>query len=292
MKIQVFRKNNEHRLIKVEIPRIRQRVIKQIIKKQSRVIRPQSINKKIYSQSVQRVVIQQVNKQIIRVSKKVTKDENYNKIELLKNCGVGRILVMIACGPSVLEVDFTKINKLSNVDIMVINKPLKSIWPSKYWAFCDQSQFVRNESDFNNYSGLLINSNVVMSRKNNQVIIKAKHGVGVTKSLHDGYVIGRSSVYANMQVAMWMNYDKIFIFGVDMCKVGDKLHYYGINPDVKFDKRLDKFSTEAANYVIMASKLPDNIRKKFYFCSSYNPWPFVNMFNKLDHKEAIDKILI
>jgi hypothetical protein len=241
---------------------------------------------------VQRVVIQQVNKQLIRVSKKVTKDENYNKIELLKNCGVGRILVMIACGPSVLEVDFTKINKLPNVDIMVINKPLKSIWPSKYWAFCDQSQFVRNESDFNNYSGLLINSNVVMSRKNNQVIIKAKHGVGVTKSLHDGYVIGRSSVYANMQVAMWMNYDKIFIFGVDMCKVGDKLHYYGINPDVKFDKRLDKFSTEAANYVIMASKLPDNIRKKFYFCSSYNPWPFVNMFNKLDHKEAIDKILI
>jgi hypothetical protein len=41
----------------------------------------------------------------------------------------------------------------------------------------------------------------------------------------------------------------------------------------------------------MASKLPDSIRNKFYFCSSYNPWPFVNMFNKLDHKEAIDKIL-
>jgi hypothetical protein len=174
---------------------------------------------------------------------------------------------------------------------MVINKPLKSVWPPKFWAFCDHSQYLRNKDIFHSYNGIIINSNGIKARKSNQIIVKAKHSTGVTKNIHEGYVIGRSSVHANIQVALWMNYEKIFIFGVDMCSVNGKLHHYGINPDVDQDKRKKKFEVEANYYNIMAQSLPEKTRKKIYFCSSYNNWPFVHKFNKLNHLAALKEVL-
>ena len=32
-------------------------------------------------------------------------------------------------------------------------------------------------------------------------------------------------------------------------------------------------------------------RKKFVFCSEYNPWPFVKEFERMDHRKAVDHIL-
>lgn len=211
------------------------------------------------------------------------------KINEIKNIGIGRILVMIACGPSVNEIDVNQLNGLNKVDLMVINKPIISLQP-KFWAFCDQSQYLRNKDVFNNYGEITINSNTVLARKNNQIIIQAKQGRGVIKNINEGYIIGRSSVYANLQVALWMNYEKIFIFGVDMCSVNGKLHHYGVNPDVPEEKRIERFKFEAEHYDRMAELLQDNIRKKIYFCSSYNKWGFVDKFNKLDHKKAIEEI--
>lgn len=231
-------------------------------------------------------------RRIVRLNNNVIKkDANYDKITNIKNIGSDRVLVMIACGPSVLENDFSKFNDIKNIDIMVINKPLQSVWPPKFWAFCDNSQQERNRDAFNQYSGTIINSNVVKARRSNQIIITAKATTGVSRNLHEGYVIGRSSVYANLQVALWMNYSKIFVFGVDMCAVGGKLHHYGVNPDVPESKRVERFKGEADNYNIMANKLPDDIRKKIYFCSSYNPWPFVNKFNKISHIGVIERII-
>lgn len=232
-------------------------------------------------------------RKIIRLNQNsvIRKDANYDKITNIKNVGVGKTLVMIACGPSILENDFSKLKDIPNIDIMVINKPLESVWPPKYWAFCDNSQHDRNKDAFNQYGGLIINSNVVKARKTNQIIVTAKATTGVSRNIHEGYVIGRSSVYANIQVALWMNYDKIFIFGVDMCAVSGKLHHYGVNPDVPESKRIERFKGEADNYNIMASKLPDEIRKRIYFCSSYNPFNFTTRFNKVSHIGAIDRII-
>jgi len=230
------------------------------------------------------------NKKIVRL-KGPKRDVNYGKIANLRNSGKDRILVMIACGPSVSENDFSPLKNVEPIDIMVINKPLESVWPPKYWAFCDNSQYKRNKDVFNQYGGTLINSNAVQGRKNNQIIVRAKATTGISRNLHDGYVIGRSSVYANIQTALWMNYDKIFIFGVDMCEVNGKMHHYGVNPDVEKNKRLERFKIEAENYKIMATKMPDQTREKIYFCSSYNPFDFTKKFNRMGHKEGFEYLL-
>lgn len=235
--------------------------------------------------------VKQNKKRIVRLNNNIKKDDNYHKISKIRDCGIGKILVMIACGPSVLENDFGSIKNVENIDIMAINKPLASVWQPKYWAFCDNSQYLRNKDYFNQYGGTLINSRAVKARKPNQIIITPKQTTGVSRNLHEGYVIGRSSVYANIQTAIWMNYDKVFIFGVDMCAVNGKLHHYGVNPDVNEEIRLTRFEGEANNYSIMAKKLPDKIRNKIYFCSSYNHWEFVNRFNKMSHIGAVDEII-
>ena len=221
------------------------------------------------------------------------KDSNYNKLMSIKNSGSGQILVMIACGPSANEVDFLPLKGKNNIKIMVINKPISYIWPVDYWAFCDHSQYVRNKADFDSYNGLLINSIGVKAPKPNQVLVKAMHGKGFSRDITNGYYIGRSSVYANMQTALFMNFAKIFIFGIDMCAVDGKTHHYGngFNPDVAPDLRIQRFAYEAEHYSGAGEILSEDIRKKFYFCSSYNPWPFTEKFNKWDHKDAVAKIL-
>ena len=100
-----------------------------------------------------------------------------------------------------------------------------------------------------------------------------------------------SSVFAAMQVALWMGYDKIYIFGVDMCAVNGKLHYYGVNPDVDQDRRKNKFGSEAEYYNHAAGILTNEEKSRFYFCSGYNKWPFAEKFNKLHHNDAIDAII-
>jgi len=218
-------------------------------------------------------------------------DQNTSKIEALKDIGTGRILVMIAAGPSVTEVDLTPLKQLEKVDMMCINKPYMPVWPTKYWAFCDHTQYNRNKEYWEGYKGIIINSPNVSARKSNQIIIRSKHGKGFSRNLIDGFYIGRSTTYANLQTAHYMNYDKIFIFGIDMTEVGGKLHHYGVNPDVDPNNRKQRFSAEADHYSHAAKLLPEEYRKRYYFCSSYNPWNFVKEFNHLDHKTAVDFIM-
>jgi hypothetical protein len=297
-KIQVQKVRESNRAAKTKVVRPKRTI--QVIHKESSSVKKNVIMVRNKGEQQARPVRFQRNieavrnkgqRQIIRNKTKIVKDANFHKISDLRNCGLNRILVMIACGPSVSDIDFTPLIGDSNVDIMVINKPFKQVWPSKYWAFCDQSQYERNKDAFNKYNGTLINSSAVRATRPNQIRVTAKHGTGVSRNLTEGYVIGRSSVYANLQAAIWMNFNKIFVFGVDMCKVGDKLHHYGTNPDVPPSKRLERFKTEAQNYEIMAKALSDEIRSKIYFCSSHNPWKFVDKFNKWNHEDAVERII-
>ena len=218
----------------------------------------------------------------------------------LKNSGKGKILVIIAPGPSVLEVDVSKLNGAKNVDVMTINKPDIRVWPTKYWTFCDNSQYLRNKEAFDSYDGILFNSGSVRVNHKNQVMLKSLHASrGFSLDLTEGVYIGRSTTYFAMQVALWLNYDKIYIYGCDMCKAeinvnGKKsnlLHSYGVNPDVPEDVRIKRFAHEAEFYDYAADFLSKELKGKFYFCSKYNNWPFVRKYNKIDHVGSIDIVI-
>lgn len=216
-----------------------------------------------------------------------------DSVSKLRNSGVGRLLIMVACGPSIQEVNLPKLKNHPLIDFMSINKPDPRLHPTRYWVFCDQSQYKRNQEAFEKYTGTVINAWSVRARHKNQVLIRNKSGKGFSKDLHQGYYIGRSTTFANMQTAYWMNYDKVYIFGCDMCKPPgfDDLHFYGRNQDVDPTIRVKRFAKEAEHYLIGAQHMTAEDRAKFVFCSAYNTWPFMKQFEQMDHREAVDKIL-
>lgn len=215
-----------------------------------------------------------------------------NNLKKIYNVGTGRILVITACGPSMKQVDIAQLQNHPMIDIVSINKPDKRIHPTNYWAFCDQSQYVRNKEAFESYTGILINPVSVRARHKNQVLIKVRQGAGFSKDLNQGYYIGRSSTYAMMQVAYYMNYDKIFIFGCDMSSdENGAMWSYGDNPDVSADTRNKRFEKEAEHYLHGAKLLTEQERAKYVFCSSYLKWEFVKHYQQLDHKLAVAQVL-
>lgn len=233
------------------------------------------------------------NKEVRNQANVIRKKAPINKkaIESLKNIGVNRILIMVAAGPSVLEIDFTPLLKNPVIDFMCINKPFQPVWPAKFWAFCDHTQQRANPDIWNRFDGTIINSPNVRARKPNQVLIRSRPGKGFSTDVVHGYHIGRSSTYANMQVAFYMSYRKVYLFGVDMGEVDGKLHHYGQNPDVTNENRKNRFPAEAQHYLWAARNLPRESRERFVFCSSYNKWEFTEHFPKLGHKEAIQEVL-
>lgn len=226
-----------------------------------------------------------------------------DRISKLKDIGSGRILIMVACGPSVRGAPLDKLTKLDKIDFMVINKAWgfdknicppghEKIWPPRFWLFCDRSQYRRNMKAYDSYTGTIINSGSVRApNKKNHVIVRHRGGKGFSRDLTLGFHIGRSSTFAAMQVAYYMNYDKVYIFGLDMAEVDGKLHSYGVNQDVKPENRKSRFPGEAEHYQFAAQLLTEKERKKFTICSSYNPWDFVKRYERLDQKEAPDIIL-
>jgi hypothetical protein len=222
-----------------------------------------------------------------------------NQINTIRDVGIGKFLVILAPGPSILESDISRFRNIPGIDTMTINKPDKRCWKTDYWMFCDRSQYYRNKDKFDSYNNTIINSNSIDRRKNNQIRIKTITGKGFSTDMHKGFYIGRSTTYSSMQVALWMGYEKIFIFGCDMCRVevdvnGQKkslLHSYGVNPDVPESTRIKRFKEEAKFYDNASKIMSKGQREKFYFCSSYNKWPFVDRYNRIDHKVAVDEIL-
>jgi len=219
--------------------------------------------------------------------------EHVNKIRKLKDSKKGKILVVVANGPSIMEVRLQDLKNRPDLEMVMINKPDDRIWPTDHWAFFDVSQIRRHADYWNYYEGTLFNSTAIKQEKSNTIKFKNIGGMGFSKELDNGLHIGRSSVYAVMQIALWMNYDKVYIFGCDMNPAGidGKLHFYGTNPDVAPDIRKDRFKNEAQYYSEAANKMTVEERNKFYFCSSYNKWDFISKYRYLDHKEAISHIL-
>lgn len=213
------------------------------------------------------------------------------KIDEIKGIGQGRILVIVASGPSISEASLEKVKAHPIIDVMAINKPDQRIWPPRFWTFCDQSQYTRNKESWDKYNGTIINASSVRARRSNQVLVRSKHGRGFSKDLRAGVYIGRSSTYVAMQVAHWMGHDRVYIFGLDMTNVGNRLWFYGKNPDVPEEERKRRFAKEAESYQYAADHLGLGERQRFFICSSYNPWPFVEKFIRKHQASAVEEII-
>lgn len=220
----------------------------------------------------------------------ITKDSE-RKIRALKGLGAGKLLVIVGNGPSVAEVPLRELRGHPNIDTMSINKPSPEVWPTTYWLFCDPSQYSRNVEIWNDYHGTVINSAGVRQQKDNTLQVKNIGGTGYSLDLSTGFHIGRSSVYAAMQVGSWMGYDKVYILGCDMAAVDGKLWFYGQNPDVTVDNRIKRFNEEARHYQHAADTMPECERARFIFCSGYLKYPFADKFGKISHIGAIERIL-
>lgn len=211
----------------------------------------------------------------------------------LKARGRGRLLIIVGNGPSLSEAALDKLKNQNNIDTMTINTPDQRLWPTTYWTFFDVPVLRRHETLWSTYAGLIFNSTSIKKLKQNSVQFKSLGGHGFSRDLTVGLHIGRSSVYAAMQIAYWMEYEHVYLFGVDMNPDGlnGKLHFYGTNPDVKPEVRRERFAKEAEYYDRGAEILTPPERARYTFCSAYLHWPFADKFNKIDHKTAVDTIL-
>lgn len=259
------------------------------VKQVTRTLKQPAIHAKIsHSRSATRIVR---NKKVAEIAVRGAPSVNQTLISDIQNTKIGKILVIVGNGPSKSSIPIETLKGHKNIEIMSINKPDSRIWPTDYWFFCDNSQHRRHQNIWDTYKGTIINASSVTKSNNRSIRIKTLSGRGFSKNLMIGFFIGRSSVYAAMQVALWMGYDSIFIFGVDMCAVGGKLYEWGSNPDVNDAMRVKRFKNESQSYDYAAAELPDAIRKKFFFCSKYNPFKFPDRFNRVDENIAINMIL-
>jgi hypothetical protein len=225
-----------------------------------------------------------------------SRDDDFNRNDKdnvvgLRGRGRGRILVIVACGPSIKEAALEKLKDVEPIDIMSVNKPDPRLHPTPYWIFCDQTQHTRNVDAFNAYKGTLINAWTIGVQHPCQIKVKVLQGKGFSKNLCLGFHIGRSTTYAAMQVAHWMGYEKVFIFGCDMGVVNGQMHHYGKNPDVDDEVRKHRFKAEAENYAFGAQLMTEEERHRYVFCSSYNQFEFVNRFQRANQVEAVNTVL-
>lgn len=266
---------------KIEIQKI-----KPVSKPKPQIQKPKiAIREQIKPQKIKKA------KQVSYVTTDITPHSIQN-ISKIRNTGTGKILAILGNGPSLNEID-TRVIKDLNIDILSINHPDPRVWPTKYWAFFDSSQMRRHTNIWDSYDGLIFNSTAIKKQKEKSMQFRSLRTKGFSRDLIKGIHIGRSSVYASMQIALWMNYDRIFIFGMDMNPNGinGQLHYYGTNPDTDPSSRIKSFEKEAENYEFAATQvLTEEERKRFYICSDYNNWPFAKLFNKISHKTAITTI--
>lgn len=219
--------------------------------------------------------------------------ESTARIATLRNAGRGKLLVILGNGPSISEANLEQLRGNLSIQILTVNKPDPRVWPTDYWAFFDTSQFRRNEDLWNSYNGFIFNSTAIKRQKGSSMQFRNIAGKGWSRDLLKGLHIGRSSVFASMQIGAWMGHEHVYIFGCDMDPQGlnGRLHFYGQNPDVPEEKRKERFAKEAAFYDHAADQMTADERLRFTFCSAYNRWPFVEKYGRMDHREAVEHIL-
>lgn len=215
------------------------------------------------------------------------------RIKDLKNVGTGKYFAIIGNGPSLLNIDTSILKSFPNLFLCTINVPDKRCWPTPYWAFFDRSQYHRHKELYKTFSGTIFNSTGIREENENSIKFRHISGLGFSHDLSKGLYIGMSSVYAVIQIALYMNFQKVFVLGCDMNNQVDsnQTHFYGINPDVKPDQRKLRFEKEANWYNHMAENVSADIKSRIVFCSKgINTWQFMNSFHSVTPNETVEFI--
>ena len=205
--------------------------------------------------------------------------DNRDKVLSLKDIGVGRKLIIIASGPSVKRVNLEIARELPNVDCMTVNRPDDRVWPTKFWTFNDSPIYSKYKL-YDNPKTQIISTQSV--RLNHAIILKhAPDGFGFNYDITKGVVLNRSSTYAALQIAYYMNYDKVIVLGCDQGLDADGRLYHN-RFDFEFggqEKRVTKFDLEAKRF----EQLCQYDMSKFIFISDINTreW-FKNLNNSPD----------
>lgn len=212
---------------------------------------------------------------------------DYSSVAALKDIGLNKDLIIVGNGPSKASVP---LELLKDYDIISVNRPDLRIWPTKYWVLCDKAQYKWNQEYADTYKGTLIAGANVLAPQSTR--IGSIGGKGFAFNPLNGVYIGRSTVYVSMQLAVYMGYRRIYIFGHDQSDAGTgKFYEWGSNPFVKDSERSRRFQREAESFTWASQNLIESIRKRFFFCSKWNPFPYIDKFNRLDEMISIPHIL-
>lgn len=205
---------------------------------------------------------------------KFVKKEDPLPVYSLRNIGQGLRLHILACGPSM------KMTYRPDMpgDVMCINKPVLEYHP-RWWVFFDETQKRRNIDVWNLFRGTILTGyGVKPPRKHNQIMIPA---VDIEAFCTDGFVwIGKDSTYAACQLAAFMNYDMIFVHGLDKTQVNGQTHFYGKNEDAPDEYRLPRFDQECYAWDWAATHVSPEVKRKFRFMSPYNTREWVWKWTK------------
>ncbi len=215
-------------------------------------------------------------------------------VSKLKNSAQGQYIVILGNGPSLLEVDTNILKKYDSIKLCTINVPDSRCWPTPYWAFYDRSQYHRHKELYHTFNGTLFNSTGIKEHNDNSIKFKHIQGLGYSKDINYGIYVGMSSVFATIQICMFMNFNRIYVVGCDMNQDMDsgQTHFYGVNPDVAPEERKKRFKKEANWYDKMVEALSAEEKNKIIFCSKgINKWPFMNHFTTVEPSQATSFII-
>lgn len=219
--------------------------------------------------------------------------EQIHVIKKLKGTGIGKYFAILGNGPSLADIDTAKLKNIESLYLCTVNVPDDRCWPTQYWSFYDRTQYHRHKEIYKTYSGILLNSTAIKEPAVNSIKFRNIPGIGFSNDPSKGIYIGMSSVYATLQIAAYIGFNRIYVLGCDMNNTVDvgRTHFYGVNPDVNPNERKKRFEKEANWYNHMAEYLEPSIKNKIVFCSKgINPWPFVNSFNSVTPSETVDFI--
>ncbi len=236
--------------------------------------------------------------------KRVLSGQDNKQIVKHYNVGKGKILAMFANGPSILKAPIEKLMDLENVDTMTLKRPDDRCFPTTAWVMPDIRDINRMAPWLRTYEGKLFTSNHKIERlpgSKSKVFIKGqtrlsiKPGTGFTKDILGPIFSGYSSAYIGLQVAFYMGYESIYIFGLDMCDVDGEAYSYPKEENTQYpgqESREKMFSLEANAFLFAFDNVLDEDDKgKIILCTENNPHEFAKELVTCTPEAGVDHLM-
>ena len=203
-----------------------------------------------------------------------------------RNWGIGKQLLILGNGPSLNRISVESV-KSRGLTCMGVNNIKDDFWQPEFWSVNDTQKALELKKQIGNYKGTIFS--VLPKKTTLGEFIKLKN-ISTTQwstDLSNGVVLGRSTVFLCLQVAFWMNFDKIFVAGIDMNpRESGNLHFYGTNTTIDPEKRKGRFINESVCYDNMIKSLSSTDLEKITLCvKGINPWPFASKLNNITPEE-------